>query len=751
MRIEHRARKKSLLGRWAGVVTRRRGLVVSVWVVALIGLLAFSRAAGGSFCGNLDIPGTESQKAADLLKSRFPQQAGDNATIVFKDARGLNDPAVQGVVTTVLGEAGGLKGVVGVGSPYQQNGAGSISQDGTIGYASVQYAKRASSLSAHDVKPLLNLVDRAKGGGLTVEAGGAVVYQTDVAPPGASEAIGLLFAVFILLIAFGSVVAMGLPLATAVVALGVSFAGIAFLANVLEFPSFASEFAALIGLGVGIDYALLVVTRYREGLHGGKSVAESVELALTTAGRSVIFAGSVVVIALLGLTLVGIPFVGALGIGSSLVVAVAVLVALTLLPALLAFSGRNIDRWPPPFLHVQLGGGQQDGGWYRLARRIQRRPLLWFGASLVLLLALAAPVLRLRLGSSDAGNGSTSLHSRRAYDVLTEGFGAGFNGPLTVVVDTKGAGANTGAALSALGSALAGQAGVAQVSPPVQNSAGDAAIIQVTPATSPQDVATQDLIHTLRHGTLPSALAGTGVRAYVAGPTAAFLDIGDRIQSRLPLFFAAVIGLSVLLLMALFRSAVVALKAGVMNLLSIGAAYGVLVAIFQWGWLASVVGVRKGPVESFLPMFLFAILFGLSMDYEVFLISRVREEYLVTGDNKASVAHGLAVTARVITAAAAIMVVVFLSFALGDARVVKEFGVGLATAIFVDATIVRLVLVPSTMELLGNGNWWLPAWLDRLLPHLDIEGQPGRRSAFSGPGFEASSAVLQPVPVRSED
>ncbi|HLZ71499.1 MAG TPA: MMPL family transporter [Dehalococcoidia bacterium] len=748
MHTAHRrsnSERNGLLSRWAGVVTRRRGLVVGIWVVALIGLLALSRAAGGSFSSNLDIPGTESQKAADLLKSRFPQQAGDSATIVFKDARGLNDPAVQGVVATVLHEAAGLKGVVGVGSPYQQNGAGGISQDGTIGYASVQYAKRASSLTAPDVKPLLNLVDRAKGGGLTVEAGGAVVYQTDVAPPGASEAIGVLFAVFILLLAFGSVVAMGLPLATAIVALGVSFAGIAFLANVLEFPSFASEFAALIGLGVGIDYALLVVTRYREGLHAGKSVAESVELALTTAGRSVIFAGSVVVIALLGLTLVGIPFVGALGVGSSLVVAVAVLVALTLLPALLAFSGRGIDRWSVPFLHVELGGSQQTGGWYRLARRIQRRPLLWFGASLALLLALALPVLRLQLGSSDAGNGPTSLHSRRAYDLLSDGFGAGFNGPLAIVVDTKGAGAKGGAALATLGRVLSAQPGVAQVSAPLQNAAGDAAIIQVTPSTSPQDTATQDLIHTLRHGTLPPALAGTGVRAYVAGPTAAFIDIGDRIQSRLPLFFTAVIGLSVLVLTAVFRSAVVALKAGVMNLISIGAAYGVLVAVFQWGWFSNVVGVRKGPVESFLPMFLFAILFGLSMDYEVFLISRVREAYLATGDNKSAVAHGLAVTARVITAAAAIMVVVFLSFALGDARVVKEFGVGLATAVFVDATIVRLVLVPSTMELLGNGNWWLPAWLDRMLPHLDVEGKAGHGAGLPG------TPLLQPVPVRRDD
>ncbi|HLZ71913.1 MAG TPA: MMPL family transporter [Dehalococcoidia bacterium] len=722
------------LARWARFAVRHRKAVVIAWGLALVLLIGMVIPFGGSFASDFSLPGTESQKALDLLKSRFPTQAGDSARIVFQAKSGINDPEIKARIDGVLLQAKGLSGVVGVQSPFDPNSQ-AISRDGTVAFATLQYAKQADALPTSDVDQLLKLVDRSKGNGLTVEAGGQVVEATETEPPGSTEAIGLLGAVFILLIAFGSVVAMGLPLATALVGIGSAFALVAFSAHFLSFPTFVTAFASMIGLGVGIDYALFIVTRFREGLHAGRSVEDAVVLAMGTAGRAVSFAGIVVAIALLGLIAVGIPFIAAVGIGASIVVAMAVVVALTLLPALLAFAGTRVDRWQLPLFKTR-GAGDARGFWFRFAGGIQRRPWLWLVVSLSALVVLALPFFRIHLGFSDAGNSPTSLHSRRAYDLLTEGFGKGFNGPFMAVVDLKGAGQNGQAALGNVEQALKAAPNVAQVSPPIPNAAGDAAIMTITPQTAPQDSATERMVRDLRKSTLPPAVDGSGARVYVAGPTAAFVDIGDRIESRMPLFFGAVIGLSCLLLIAVFRSVLVALKAAVMNLLSIGASYGVVVAIFQWGWFSNIVGVKAGPIETFLPMMMFAVLFGLSMDYEVFLISRIREEYTQTHNNADSVGHGLAVTARLITAAAAIMVVVFLTFVLGDNRIIKEFGIGLATAIFVDATIVRLVLVPSTMELLGDANWWLPRWLDALLPHLDIEGSRVRAAAS-----ESASAI----------
>jgi RND superfamily putative drug exporter len=713
---------EDLLSRWARTAVRNRGKVLLAWIAGLVAVVVLWQGIGGRFANSFEIPGTESQRATDLLKRNFPQQAGDSATIVLQAGAGLRDAPAQDRVNALLEQVKRLPDVVSVGSPYAQGGDGAISDDGTIGFAEVHYARKASELPKSDANALLKLVDHSSGNGLKVEAGGLVVQQVEQTPPGSSELIGIACAIVILLIAFGSVVAMGLPLVTALIGLGASFGLLGLAARFLSLPNFTTEFAALIGLGVGIDYALLVVTRFREGLHAGLSVEDAVVRAIGTAGRSVLFAGSVVCIALLGLLSVGIPFVGALGEGAALVVATAVLVALTLLPALLGYAGHRIDSWRLPFINPSTAANR-GGFWYRFAHLTQRRPIAWFFGALSVLVLLALPFFRMQLGSSDAGNGPTSLHSRRAYDLLARGFGPGFNGPLTVAVDLQAAGDRGQRALDALRSAIGATAGVTRVSAPIANQSGDAAIVQVTPSTSPQDAASEKLIHTLRRDVIPQSIAGSGVRAYVTGPTAAFGDISDRITSRLPLFFAAVIGLSCLLLMAVFRSVVVAVKAAIMNLLSIGAAFGVVVAVFQWGWLANVVGVRPGPIESFLPMMLFAILFGLSMDYEVFLISRVREEYLRSGRNSDSVAHGLSVTARVITAAAAIMIVVFGSFILGNERVIKEFGLGLAVAILVDATVVRLVLVPATMELLGDLNWWLPRWLGRVLPRLDLEGE----------------------------
>ena len=478
----------------------------------------------------------------------------------------------------------------------------------------------------------------------------------------------------------------------------------------------------MIGIGVGIDYALLVVTRFREGLHGGKGVEESIVTAVATAGRSVIFAGVVVAVSFLGLSFMGIPFVTAMGMTGAVVVITAVLVAITLTPAALGFAGHRVDRLRIPFLHSSEGV-DENSIWFRLSRRIQRRPLPFFLGTMVFLIVLGLPLLDIQLGFTDEGNRSEDFRSRRAYDLLAEGFGPGFNGPILIVVD----GPATAEAATEIGESISGLSNVAQVFPPRLNEGGTTAVFTVVAKTSPQDRATIDLIHELRDDVLPGATT-PDAQAYVTGGVAAITDVGDRIAGRLPFLFVGVIGISFLLLMAVFRSVLVALKAAILNLLSISAAFGVLVAVFQWGWGASLIDVKEGPIETFAPMMLFAILFGLSMDYEVFLISRIREEYIRTGDNATAVANGLTATARVITAAAGIMVTLFLSFALGDERVIKEFGLGLATAIFVDATIVRLILVPATMELLGDANWWLPGWLDRILPDINLEGGPEREA-----------------------
>lgn len=722
-----------VLGRWARFAVRHRRSVLAGWLVAVAVAIGIGVRFGGSFDTTFTLPGTETQLAFDLLQDRFPQRAGDTAELVFAADGGVSSPEARAQIEALLQQASALPGVVQVQSPFAPGGERQISPDGRIAYATLQYGKRTNIIARDDVERLFDLVDNASTPAVTVEAGGIVVQGAEREPSASAELIGLGAAVLILLVAFGSVVAMGLPIATAIVGLLTSIMLIAISARFMGLPQFAPQFAAMIGLGVGIDYALLVVTRYRESLGNGRAPDDAIVEAIGTAGRSVLFAGTAVAVSLLGLLAIGIPFVGALGIAGAIVVAVAVLVALTLTPALLGFAGRAIDRWSIPWFHSDESNSQRSV-WYRFARQIQRRPWLWAAVALIVLVGLTAPALRIRLGFSDAGNGSEALRSRRAYDLLAAGFGPGFNGPFTIVLDVRGS-EGAPAVVQHVREAVAQTPGVVAVSPPIPNPAGDTMLLTVFPATAPQDAATADLVHRLRQTTLPPAVASSGVRAYVAGPVPAFIDIGDQITERMPLFFGAVLGISFILLMVVFRSVAVPLKAVVMNLLSIGAAFGVLVLIFQEGVLADVVGVKEGPIEVFLPLMLFAILFGLSMDYEVFLISRVREEYLASGNNAEAVAKGLAVTARVITAAAAIMIAVFISFALGPQRVIKEFGVGLATAIFIDATIIRLVLVPATMELLGNANWWLPRWLARVLPSLDLEG--GRTGAPAPQGAAA--------------
>ena len=713
------SRRRSLLfERWPRFASRHPWYVLAGALVTVVGIVALYAVAGGRYTENFNLPGTESQRLIDLLEERFPQTAGDPAFVVVRAPAGMDDPQVYSRMESLQADLGELPDVVGVASPYEQPGR--ISPDGFIALVAVQYSKQSHELGA-SLDALLDLRKDYSEPQFQVELGGPVGGEADDDPFGSSELFGLAAAVVILLIAFGSVVAMGLPIFTALLALtsGLLLVGVG--ASFVDMPEFTPQLGAMIGLGAGIDYALLIVTRYREGLARDLSVEDAIAKASATAGRSVLLAGTTVVIALLGLWVVGIPLLSYVATAAALVVALSVVVAIIVLPAILRLAGTRIDRWRIPLLAASPHESETGIG-YRLSRLIQRAPLAGLAASLGILLVLAVPVLRLDLGLDDDGNRPESRTSRRAYDLLSQGFGPGFNGPILVGVRTDDPSAAE--AVERLPSSLEQVEGVASVLPVEFNEPGTAATFTVIPTTGPRSQETEELVHRLRRVVHEQAKVA-GTEAFAGGETAVFIDLGDKIGASMPLFLAAVIGLSFLLLMALFRSVLVPLKAAIMNLLSIGAAYGVLVAIFQWGWLGSVFGVEgKAPIESFLPIMLFALLFGLSMDYEVFLISRIREEYLRTGNNTEAVARGLSVTTRVISAAAAIMVAVFLSFALMPGREIKEFGIGAATAVFVDATLVRLILVPSLMQLLGDANWWFPRWLDRLVPKIGVDVEP---------------------------
>jgi RND superfamily putative drug exporter len=549
---------------------------------------------------------------------------------------------------------------------------------------------------------------------------------------GATEGIGVLAAIVILFIAFGSLLAMSLPILAAIFGVGSGAVFVVLLSHVITVPSFAPYIALMIGLGVGIDYALFIIVRYRSGLHEGLDPETANVLALTTAGRAVLFAGCTVIISLFGMFLMGINFIYGLSLGAILAVLMVMLASVTLVPAIMGFAGSKLAAKEHKQRH------HRESVAFRWSRQIQARPWPMAGLSLLILVVLALPLFSIHLGVADQGNDPTSQTTRRAYDLLAKGFGPGFNGPILVAAQLGGTGGTTSVgAVTAFANGVRSDPDVAFVVPPRVSPSGDAAVVTVIPKGSPQDRSTEHLVHRLR-----SAIQSRGMAMHVGSETAIGIDAAAHVGARLPVMVAAVIVLSFLLLVAVFRSVLVAVKAGIMNLLSIGASYGVIVAIFQWGWLKNIVNIgRPGPIEFWVPMMLFTVLFGLSMDYEVFLLSRVREEYLVSGDNATAVADGLATTARVITAAAAIMIAVFLSFVLGDLRVLKLMGLGLATAIFVDATLVRMVLVPATMELLGNANWWLPRWLDRMVPKISVEAPP----AFA-PEVAAASAATAAAP-----
>ncbi len=754
----------SRLGTWCH---DHRWLVVGVWVAVLVFGNGIASAVGDAFRDEFNLPDSESRTGFDILDDHFGGEGtGITGTIVFEAPQGVEDPQVKAQMEDLFAFVAEIPEVVRVESPYDEGGERLIASEGDrageIAYANVEFPDDIEFPRAEEIRnDILDQVDDIEG--VRVELGGFIFAEFNEP---SSEALGVGFAIVILILAFGSVLAMGLPIGVALFGIGIGSAIITLLSNALTIPDFATFLGIMIGLGVGIDYALLIVTRYREQLHAGHTVRESVAIAHDTAGRSVLFAGTTVVISLLGMLLIGVTFVTGLAIGAASVVAVTVAASLTLLPALVSLAGYRIEltRWrgliAAGFVAVALVGvglkvwplligvplaaivliasiwaaplkrevlvrppkPRRETVAYRWSRVIQHRP--WTAALIgaTALLVLAIPVLSLRLGFSDESNYADDTTTKQAYDLLVEGFGPGFNGPLLLAaVVPDGISPEDLAAVTA---AVEADDGVAQVSPPQPSEDGEAAIWNVIPTTTPQDHGTTELVDRLRADVLPPVEDEIGAEVNVTGTTAVNLDFSDYLTSRYPYFFGAVLGLSFLLLMVVFRSVLVPLKAVIMNLLSVGAAYGVVVALFQWGWLSDLTGVEPAPIETWAPMMLFAIVFGLSMDYEVFLLSRVREEWHRTGDSRTSVADGLAATAKVITAAAAIMVVVFGSFILEPDRIVKLMGTGLAVAILLDATIVRMLLVPATMELLGDRNWWLPRWLDRILPNIDVEGHP---------------------------
>jgi putative drug exporter of the RND superfamily len=741
-----------------------RKLVVGLWIAAVIVAFGASGAVGNDFRDEFNLPDVESRTGFDILDDEFGGQGtGIVGTIVFEADQGVDDPEVEAAMQALFDEVAGLDDVTRVQSPYADGGDAQIASDGPeagrIAYANVELPDDIEFDRATEIRDEI-LEDAPEISGLRIELGGFIF--ADFEEP-QSEALGLAFAIVILILAFGSVLAMGLPVGVALFGIGIGSAIITILSNALTVPEFATFLGIMIGLGVGIDYALLIVTRYREQLHAGHTVRESVAIAVDTAGRSVLFAGGTVVVSLLGMLVMGVTFVQGLAVGAAAVVAITVLASLTLLPALLGFAGTRVEltRWRgliaaalvavalvgigldvaplllalPVAIAVLVAGlfvrslkrevprrpakPLRQTTAYRWSRVIQHRPWAAALAGTVVLLVLALPVLGLRLGFSDESNFPEDTSTKQAYDLLVDGFGAGFNGPLLLVAELPD---GVDVDLAAIQEAVAADPGVAYVSAPTTNDAATAVVFDVVPTTGPQDEATTQLVERLRDVVLPPVEDAIGLEIAVTGNVAVNVDFSDFLASRLPFFFGAVLIVSFLLLMVVFRSLLVPLKAVVMNLLSIGAAYGVAVALFQWGWLKDVTGVEPAPIEPWIPMMLFAVVFGLSMDYEVFLLSRVREEWHRTGDSRTSVADGLAATAKVITAAAAIMVVVFGSFLLENDRVLKLMGTGLATAILLDATVVRLLLVPATMELLGDKNWWLPRWLDRILPNIDVEG-----------------------------
>ncbi|MGH3367239.1 MAG: MMPL family transporter [Nocardioidaceae bacterium] len=718
------------LGRLAGAAYRRRGRTVLAWVAGLALALGLTASFGGDFEADYSVAGSESKQAQDLLERRFPSQSGDIVDVVVRADGGVG--TARSDVTALLAELAEVPHVAGVEDPYTTPGA--ISPDGNtlVAHLRLDVVNPVDMPIKHSER-MLEIADAAEGDQLAVALGGQTIVQAEQGEIG-SEMIGIIAAAVILLLTFGSVVAAGLPIFVAVFGLAVSGTLTGLVAAFLDVPDWATSVATMMGLGIGIDYVLLLVTRFREWRAAGLDPERATTATVDTAGRSVIVAGATVVVSMLGLFAMGLTYMRGVSVVTIVAVLVVMAAAVTLFPALLGYLGRHIERLRLPLgrrrsLQVEPGGHVVPArGWVRWSRTVDRHSIVAALVALGLLAALTAPLLGLRFGFPDAGNNRETTSSRQAYDMLADGFGAGANGPLLVAAKLNDSGP---AALVRLGSALAGDDGVAAVAPPQVNASGDAAVLTVLPETGPQATATEDVVHALRDEVIPAATAGTGVEALVGGPTASSIDSTEDVAKRIPLLIAGVVLLSMVLLMLAFRSLLIPITAAVMNLLSVAAAYGVVALVSEGGWAGRLVGIdTETPLPAFVPVLMFAVLFGLSMDYEVFLVSRMREAWVRHQDNTRAIVSGLAGTGRVITAAAAIMVAVFAAFVPSPDVMLKVIGVGMAAAILIDATIIRLLLVPAVMHLLGRANWWLPGALERRLPQLHIEGHP---EAYLGP------------------
>ncbi len=706
------------LARWC---FQRRAWVLVAWLALLVLLGVLSRTAGSTYSNTLTVPGTGSTTALNLLEQAFPGHAGDQDTIVWRASPGsARAPAVRARITAMLGKVAAAPSVASVISPYSARGATQISRDGTIAYATVVFDAQAANLSTPDVNRVIHLAEAARGPGVQVELGGPAIGNAVRPSVSISAVVGVAAAAVVLFIAFGSLLAMLLPLAVAIAALASGLLTAGLVSHAVSIPSIGPTLATLIGLGVGIDYALFVVTRHRNHIKAGMSPQDAAARALSSSGRAVLFAGTTVCIALLGMLVLNVSYVSGLGVAAAITVLFTMAAATTLLPALLGFLGMRVlsRRERRRLAAAGFAPDGTAGWWARWAAFVQRHPLQLTAAAAVVMVVLAIPVLSLRLGSSDAANDPASSTTHQAYELLATGFGPGFNGPLQLVGTTTSP-ADT-AAFTWLAGALKTEPAIAAVSAPVPGHG--ATLISVIPTTSPEAAATSHLITQLRDSVIPAAEHGTTLHVYVGGVTATNGDFATLIAHKLLIFIAVILGLGFLLLMLAFRSLLVPAVAAVMNLLAAAASFGVLVAVFQYGWGLHFLNLgQAGPVEAFLPVLMLAVLFGLSMDYEVFLVSRIREEWAATGDNHHAVRTGQATTGRVIIAAASIMILVFSAFILSGQQIIGEIGLGLAAAVLLDAFLLRTLLVPALMHLSGRANWWLPGWLDRILPHLSIE------------------------------
>lgn len=701
------------MNRLAQFSFRHRRLVILAWVLLLLAILALGKSIGSSYSSSFSLPNTESSRASQLIQESFPRESGDTLQILFQSDLTLTSDSNQRLINSLVGDLREFSHVDSVQDPYSQQYR-ALSPDKRIGFITVRFDAIANEIPSGAIQDVIDTSEKIRTSSLQVEFAGEALKQIDK-PMGPSESTGLaLIAAFVvLLLTFGSVIATIIPMVVAVVGLGISSSLIAILSHQFSIASFAPTLAALVGLGVGIDYALFIVTRFRRSIHEGKTSEESIRIALTTSGKAVLFAGTIVCISMLGLFTVGVSMLYGVAIATSVAVLITMLAALTLLPALLGVVGKNIDRLKIPGrkLHEESEGSNT---WRRWSQMIERNPVRWVTAAALFVLLLGLPTLSMRTGSSDAGNDAKNTTTFKAYELLARGFGPGYNGPLTLVATLpKG---SDSAALESLRSIVAKDAGVATVFPAMFSQDSQSAVISIYAKSAPQDEATSDLVKRLREQIIPSAMSGTDIRVYVGGSVATNQDFADVLKGKLPYFIGSVVFLSFLLLMLLFRSLLIPATAALMNLLSMGAAFGVIVAAFQWGWAEPILGAKGGPIEPFLPIMLFAIVFGLSMDYEVFLVTRIQEEWLHSKDNSLAVNRGLAATGGVITAAATIMVVVFTAFVFGGERTIQEFGSGLAIAVLVDATIVRSMLVPALMHIGNRANWWLPHRLSHLLP-----------------------------------